>query len=211
MFAAEGEDLVDAAGAAGVEPVELLVAGENVEPALLAEVSTLPPHPPRDPAGWLTLTFVTSGAAGLRQDREGDRPDALELTGVDRLLPFRQPGVAVRRDRGLDLAVQVVTESLLVVDQDLRILVWSSRAEDLWGLRESEVAGKNFLNLDIGVSVESLGPAIRACLNGSSEIEERELDAVDRRGRSFRCHIAMKPLHGAGLPPGVIVMMDRRS
>jgi TrmH family RNA methyltransferase len=37
---------VDAAGAAGIEPVELLVAGENVEPALLAEVSALA-HPPR--------------------------------------------------------------------------------------------------------------------------------------------------------------------
>jgi RNA methyltransferase, TrmH family len=37
---------VDAAGAAGIDPVELLVAGENVEPALLAEVSTLA-HPPR--------------------------------------------------------------------------------------------------------------------------------------------------------------------
>jgi TrmH family RNA methyltransferase len=40
----EGEDLVEAA--AGIEPVELLVAGEDVEPALLAEVSTLA-HPPR--------------------------------------------------------------------------------------------------------------------------------------------------------------------
>jgi RNA methyltransferase, TrmH family len=39
----EGEDLVDAAG---VEPVELLVAGENVSPPLLAEVSTLA-HPSR--------------------------------------------------------------------------------------------------------------------------------------------------------------------
>jgi RNA methyltransferase, TrmH family len=37
---------VDAGLAAGVEPVELLVAGENVEPALLAEVSALA-HPPR--------------------------------------------------------------------------------------------------------------------------------------------------------------------
>jgi TrmH family RNA methyltransferase len=46
LFVAEGEDLVDAARAAGVEPVELLVAGEDVEPALLAEVSTLA-HPPR--------------------------------------------------------------------------------------------------------------------------------------------------------------------
>jgi RNA methyltransferase, TrmH family len=40
LFVVEGEDLV------GPDPVELLVAGEDVEPALLAEVSTLG-HPPR--------------------------------------------------------------------------------------------------------------------------------------------------------------------
>jgi TrmH family RNA methyltransferase len=43
LFAAEGEDLVDAATA---EPVALLVAGETVEGRLLAEVATAP-HPPR--------------------------------------------------------------------------------------------------------------------------------------------------------------------
>jgi TrmH family RNA methyltransferase len=46
LFVAEGEDLVEAARGAGIEPVELLVAGETVEPALLAEVSGLA-HPPR--------------------------------------------------------------------------------------------------------------------------------------------------------------------
>jgi TrmH family RNA methyltransferase len=46
LFAVEGEDLVEAASAAGVEPVELLVAGENVEARLLAAVSTLG-HAPR--------------------------------------------------------------------------------------------------------------------------------------------------------------------
>ncbi|MBA2384957.1 MAG: RNA methyltransferase, partial [Actinobacteria bacterium] len=46
LFAVEGEDLVAAAGAAGIEPVELLVAGETVEPELLAAISTLP-HPAR--------------------------------------------------------------------------------------------------------------------------------------------------------------------
>jgi RNA methyltransferase, TrmH family len=46
LFAVESEDLVDAAAAAGVEPVELLVAGENVLGELLAEVSTLG-HAPR--------------------------------------------------------------------------------------------------------------------------------------------------------------------
>lgn len=46
LFVVEGEDLVEAAVRAGIEPVELLVAGEDVEPALLAEVSALA-HPPR--------------------------------------------------------------------------------------------------------------------------------------------------------------------
>jgi TrmH family RNA methyltransferase len=46
LFAAEGEDLVEAARAAGIEPVELLVAGETVTPELLAGVSALP-HPAR--------------------------------------------------------------------------------------------------------------------------------------------------------------------
>jgi RNA methyltransferase, TrmH family len=46
LFVAEGEDLVEAAAAAGVEPVELLLAGETVKPELLAEVSTLG-HPSR--------------------------------------------------------------------------------------------------------------------------------------------------------------------
>jgi TrmH family RNA methyltransferase len=46
LFACEGEDLVDAAVAAGIEPVDLLVAGEDVAPELLGSVSTLA-HPPR--------------------------------------------------------------------------------------------------------------------------------------------------------------------
>jgi TrmH family RNA methyltransferase len=43
LFVAEGEDLIAAAGA---EPVDLLVGGEDVSTELLAEVSTLA-HPPR--------------------------------------------------------------------------------------------------------------------------------------------------------------------
>ena len=46
LFVVEGEDLVAAADAAGVEPVELLRAGEEVESKLLAELTTLA-HPPR--------------------------------------------------------------------------------------------------------------------------------------------------------------------
>jgi TrmH family RNA methyltransferase len=46
LFAVEGEDLLQAAVTAGIEPVDVLVAGDTVAPELLAEVSTLA-HPPR--------------------------------------------------------------------------------------------------------------------------------------------------------------------
>ena len=46
LFAAEGEDLVDAAAAAGIEPIHLLAGGDTIDEALLADVSTLP-HPAR--------------------------------------------------------------------------------------------------------------------------------------------------------------------
>jgi RNA methyltransferase, TrmH family len=46
LFAVEGEDLLEAGVAAGLEPVDVLVAGEDVAPELLAEASVLA-HPPR--------------------------------------------------------------------------------------------------------------------------------------------------------------------
>ena len=46
LFAVEGEDLVHAGLEAGLEPEDLLTAGVDVEPKLLADVSELA-HPPR--------------------------------------------------------------------------------------------------------------------------------------------------------------------
>jgi TrmH family RNA methyltransferase len=46
LFVCEGEDLLDAAREQGIEPADVLVAGEDVDPKLLADVSTLA-HPPR--------------------------------------------------------------------------------------------------------------------------------------------------------------------
>ena len=62
LFAVEGEDLIEAASAAGIEPIELLVAGETVEPDLLAAVSTLA-HPAR-------VVGVYRSAALPREPRE---------------------------------------------------------------------------------------------------------------------------------------------
>ena len=55
LFAAEGEDLVEAAAAAGWEPEVLLRAGEDVEPELLGRVSAL-----GSAAAW----WASTGSAG---------------------------------------------------------------------------------------------------------------------------------------------------
>jgi two-component system CheB/CheR fusion protein len=98
---------------------------------------------------------------------------------------------------------------VVVMDRELRVQVWNSKAEDLWGLRSNEVRDKNFLNLDIGLPVEQLRNGIRASLMRQSEYVE-EVDAINRRGKSIRCRVTCTPLlgvtdHGVN---GVIVLME---
>jgi RNA methyltransferase, TrmH family len=78
LFAVEGEDLVEAGLAAGLEPEELFVAGENVSAEALASVSTLQ-HPPRrvavfrrDDLPRLRDPGTRSVAVGLALWRVGD-------------------------------------------------------------------------------------------------------------------------------------------
>jgi two-component system CheB/CheR fusion protein len=96
----------------------------------------------------------------------------------------------------------------VVVDGNLNVEVWNDRAADLWGLRADEVHGKSVLNLDIGLPVMQLRDAIRACVAGTSQFEERVLEATTRRGKTIHCRVNVHPLAGRGGGKGAILMMD---
>lgn len=83
---------------------------------------------------------------------------------------------------------------VIVLDRDLRILVWNYEAEDLWGLRSDEVVGKHLLNLDIGLPVAALRESLKACLSGKEDYQEITLPARNRRGRDFQCKVVCSPL-----------------
>src|SRR5215475_8581830 len=94
--------------------------------------------------------------------------------------------------RGLDLnSANLYLEAILtslraavvVVDDELRVQAWNAGARELWGLTPDEVVGKHFLNLDIGLPVQELRPAIRQSLAGEFDGEPVEIDAINRRGR----------------------------
>lgn len=83
-----------------------------------------------------------------------------------------------------------------VVDRELRVLAWNEQAEDLWGVRETEVTGKHLLNLDIGLPLDHLRVLLRTCINGESESEHVIVSAVNRRGRTIQCDVTCTPLRG---------------
>jgi two-component system CheB/CheR fusion protein len=98
---------------------------------------------------------------------------------------------------------------VVVIDRDLRVLIWNTRSEEFWGLRAAEVVGSSFLTLDMGLPVEQLASAIRAVLAGQRPLEEVDLLATNRRGRAMQCHIVCTPLLSAERAVrGVILLME---
>jgi two-component system, chemotaxis family, CheB/CheR fusion protein len=103
---------------------------------------------------------------------------------------------ALRANSFLASVLASIHQSVVVVDGQLRVTGWSRAAFELWGVREDEVSGEHFLNLDIGIPVGDLRDPIRAVLAGAAG-EQVVLDGHDRRGRPVRCTVSLGPLYGA--------------
>jgi two-component system CheB/CheR fusion protein len=121
------------------------------------------------------------------------------------------------RDRTVQLNhVNAFMESILtsirvgmvVLDSRLSIQLWNGRAVELWGLRMEEIQGHFFFDLDIGLPVEQLRIPIRTCQAGTSDYEELELEAVNRRGKTIRCRVICTPLIVEKLRQGIILLME---
>ena len=68
---------------------------------------------------------------------------------------------ALHANAFLSSILSSVHQSIVVVDQDLRIVAWSRAAAETWGLRADEVRGEHLLNLDIGIPADQLRDPIR--------------------------------------------------
>jgi two-component system CheB/CheR fusion protein len=102
---------------------------------------------------------------------------------------------ALRASSFLGSVLASIDQSVVVVDAQLRVTAWSEAAFELWGVREDEVRGEHFLNLDIGIPVGELRDPIRSVLT-TAKREKTALGGHDRRGRPVRCDVSMGPLYG---------------
>ncbi|QFZ24328.1 PAS domain S-box protein [Saccharothrix syringae] len=98
---------------------------------------------------------------------------------------------------------------VVVVDRDLRVLVWNRGTEDLWGLRSDEAVGEHLLNLDIGLPVGELRSAVWAALSDSTTEDVLLIDAINRRGRNTTVRVVVAPMRNqAGESVGAILVME---
>jgi two-component system CheB/CheR fusion protein len=122
---------------------------------------------------------------------------------------LRERGVQLNTSNSfLESVLTSLRVGVVVIDYNLLIRAWNSRAEDLWGVRSDEVQNTHFMNLDIGLRVESLAVPIRDCLTGRKEYDE-VFEATNRRGRAILCRVSLSPLREIDQRiTGAVILME---
>jgi two-component system CheB/CheR fusion protein len=107
--------------------------------------------------------------------------------------------------------------AVIVLNEDLRVRIWSPGAEDLWGLRPEEAQSRELLSLDIGLPVKEITPMLRqilegAAANGTARPAPHRVTAMNRRGKTVELQMAASPMRTEeGGISGIILVIDQRS
>jgi two-component system CheB/CheR fusion protein len=94
----------------------------------------------------------------------------------------------------LESVLSGLRAAAIVVDAQLNILMWNTRAYDMWGLTAEETRGKSITALDIGLPVGDLREPLLRAVQGSDAIKDLEVQAINRRGKTIRCRLTTAPL-----------------
>jgi two-component system CheB/CheR fusion protein len=138
-----------------------------------------------------------------------------ELQSMNDELQFSNEALRDRQDeverlnRFMASVLGSMNSGVAVVDADMQILAWNSRAEDLWGVRTDEAVGEHLMNLDIGLPVEQLRQPIRSQFaTGDPEPSTLVLQAVNRRGKALQMQVTLTHIrdHGGAAPAAMLVM-----
>lgn len=80
--------------------------------------------------------------------------------------------------------IDSVQPGLVVVDREMRVVVWNRGCEELWGLRSDETIGSLFTTLDMGLPIDAVRPLIGSAFVDPDSSGEAVVSAVNRRGKS---------------------------
>jgi two-component system CheB/CheR fusion protein len=97
---------------------------------------------------------------------------------------------------------------VIVLDRDEVIRSWNRWSENIWGVREEETVDRKLIDLDIGLPMQQLDPAVRSVIAGGEAVDMR-VDAVERHGRPIRCRVRVSPLlYGDHASHGAVLFVE---
>ncbi len=109
----------------------------------------------------------------------------------------------------IDSLINSVRLGMVVVDREMRVVVWNGGCEELWGLRADETTGRPLTSLDFGLPMESVRPLIGNAFVDPDSSGETVVAAVNRRGRPAQVRVTCtsfpRPDGGAA---GALLLME---
>jgi two-component system CheB/CheR fusion protein len=109
----------------------------------------------------------------------------------------------------LDSLVDSVRLGIVVVDREMRVVLWNSGSEDLWGLRSDEVIGAPLASLDMGLPLAEINPLIGRIFVEPNTVEDAAIDAVNRRGKQVRLRVTCSAFgYNGDSASGALLTMD---
>jgi two-component system, chemotaxis family, CheB/CheR fusion protein len=112
----------------------------------------------------------------------------------------------------VDSLVNSIGRGMVVVDREMRVMVWNHGCEQLWGLRSDEATGTVFTTLDIGLPMAEVRPLIGNAFVDPDGTREVVVDAVNRRGRPTKVRVTCTGFRSdAGAVNGALLLMEVRS
>ena len=98
----------------------------------------------------------------------------------------------------------------IVLGPEFEVQFWNEESEDLWGMREHEVIGKHFLNLDIGFPVHEFRTQIRDALADPKSLSETTIEATNRRGKLVHLHVRILPVPAQSSRSSVAILVEEQ-
>ncbi|WP_156419148.1 CheR family methyltransferase, partial [Mycobacterium kyorinense] len=112
----------------------------------------------------------------------------------------------------LDSLVNSIHLGMVVVDREMRVVVWNRGCEELWGLRADETSGQVLTALDIGLPMDNVRPMIGNAFVDPQNPGESVVEAVNRRGRPTRIRVTCTGFQAPeGGVNGALLLMDAQS
>jgi two-component system CheB/CheR fusion protein len=109
----------------------------------------------------------------------------------------------------VDSLVNSVRLGMVVVDREMRVVVWNRACEELWGLRADETTGQILTSLDIGLPMDTVRPLIGNAFVDPENPGESVVEAINRRGRHTEVRVTCTSFQAPdGGVNGALLLMD---